>query len=95
MRAINVRISTQPVVKWEAGKRILVRTEHGIMIGSVQATPRQKSLNIKFDGGEYVSMSSSSKSILGEGINRKRKTAIPDDELVSWKRELCADVILN
>lgn len=89
MKRVIVNINDSGV-DWKANKRILLRTELGIMIGTVKTLVKGK-LDVKLDNGGRASLSIKSPSILGEGLNRKRKSIIPDDELYAWKRELCAE----
>ena len=75
---------------WKKGKRILVRTTEGIFIGSVSKNT-QDSIYVNLDNGNKLQFKQLNRAILGEGINRKRKSAIPDDELYQWKKELSCD----
>ena len=75
---------------WKKGKRILVRTTEGIFIGTVNKND-QSSIYLNLDNGSKQQFEQNSRAILGEGINRKRKSAIPDDELYQWKKELSSD----
>lgn len=90
MKKINVTISKGAT--WNPGKRIIIRTENGNMLGTVRRNLGAK-IDVAYDGGGDIEISVLSPSILGEGLQRKRRTCIPDDELFAWKRELCADCI--
>lgn len=90
MKKIKVRV-TQGVV-WSVGKRVIIRTSDGNMLGTVTGADSQK-IKVTFDNGTNFQISLLSPSILGEGLQRKRRSVIPDDELFAWKRELCADCI--
>lgn len=79
---------------WKKGKRILVRTPEGIHIGTVSKNT-QDFIYINLDNSIKLQFKQLNKSILGEGINRKRKSAIPDDELYQWKKELRSDAMRN
>lgn len=89
MKRLIVNINNRGI-DWGASMRILLRTEVGIVLGTVKKRLNSK-LKIKLDNGDNLEVSIKSPSILGEGLNRKRKTIIPDDELFAWKRELCAE----
>ena len=89
MKRITIRINDRGV-DWQAKKRIILRTEMGIVLGTVRARTNG-TLRVTLDSGIKMEVSVKSPSILGEGLNRKRKTIIPDDELFAWKRELCAE----
>jgi hypothetical protein len=98
MKKIELKVK-QPIFKvealsyvWKRGKRILVRTTEGIFIGTVSKNSADF-IYINLDNGNKLQFKQLNKSILGEGINRKRKSAIPDDELYQWKKELRSDAM--
>lgn len=89
MKRITIRINDRGI-DWQAKKRIILRTSEGIVLGTVKSK-NSGTLRVTLDSGIKMDVSVKSPSILGEGLNRKRKTIIPDDELYAWKRELCAE----
>ena len=92
MKKINLQVTASTDIKWKNAKRIIIRTDTGIVIGTVLSKENGR-LNIGLDSGTKLEVRAKSPSILGEGLNRKRKTIIPDDELYAWQRNLCADLI--
>lgn len=95
---LNVRATTfksaEEGVNWSPKMRILIRTSSGIHIGTVKSVDKDSDvLEIMLDNKVYHHVNRNSTVVLGEGINRKRSSTIPDDELYMWKRELRADII--
>ena len=88
----KIKVSVKHGVVWSVGKRVIIRTSEGNMLGTVKEADSQK-IQVTFDNGTNFQISLLSPSILGEGLQRKRRSVIPDDELFAWKRELCADCI--
>ena len=92
MKKIKLQVKHPIVVEakayvWKRGMRILVRTKEGIFIGTVSRNT-EEFIYITLDDASKLKFKQFNRSILGEGINRKRKSAIPDDELFQWKKEL-------
>ena len=92
MKTIKLQVKSSIVVEakayvWKRGKRILVRTKDGIFIGTVSRNT-EEFVYVVLDNTTKLKFKQLNRSILGEGINRKRKSAIPDDELFQWKKEL-------
>ena len=92
MKSIKLQVKASIVVEakayvWKRGMRILVRTKDGIFIGTVSRNT-EEFIYIALDNANKLKFKQLNRSILGEGINRKRKSAIPDDELYQWKKEL-------
>lgn len=74
---------------FKLNSRLLVRTKDGVFITTlVKAQPN--CLVCKADSGRQLVFNATSRAILGEGIQRRRKTAIPDDELFMWRKEVRA-----
>lgn len=92
MKTIKLQVKSSITVEakayvWKRGKRILVRTKDGIFIGTVSRNT-EEFVYVLLDNATKLKFKQLNRSILGEGINRKRKSAIPDDELFQWKKEL-------
>jgi hypothetical protein len=60
---------------WKRGKRILVRTSEGIFIGYVSRNT-DEFVYVTLDNGSKMKFKQLNRSILGEGINRKRNNLI-------------------
>lgn len=91
---LNV-LAVSKVYEWKKGKRILIRVADGrIHIGTVNANS-EANIYITLDNSDKIRICQNSTNILGNGINRKRKSSIPDDELYMWKNELSSDSMRN
>lgn len=89
---IGIGYGASPSPDFKLNSRLLVRTKDGVFITTL-VKAQADSLVCKGDNGRQLVVKASSRALIGEGIQRKRKTAIPDDELYMWRKEIRASSI--
>lgn len=68
----------------KAKARVVVRTVLGIFMATITKVTAD-SVYVELDNGRKLKYPANSPRVLGAGVRRKRKTAIPDDELSKWR----------
>lgn len=74
------------IFNWLPKQRIIVRTKLGLKVGTISKV--NDYVFVINDDGSKVKVKVGDSSIIGEAIQRKCKSVIPDDELYQWKLEL-------
>lgn len=82
-KRIAIAVTALTKIEWKKGMRAVIRDKKELFIGTVTSIIAGF-VHIKLDSGSKIKFKKNSKFLVGIGIKRQRKTAIPAGDLNKW-----------